>query len=203
VRRLLAIALLAACLRSQAQVNSLPPENPQPASVATNALTLGLSSIIPTNAVKLGGDVVLAVSDSVPYFMAGTERVGVAALYSNHKTGFLVDLIHPVVSVNTNGQVSIGFAAAYLDHTFYDASVGLNLGMTAHVPVLGAVYLFGESGPGFQFKDSHAVAQSFIGVSKSFTLFHKLPLSIKGGLGNISDRPGPAFVLGLDAQMKF
>jgi hypothetical protein len=162
----------------------------------TNTNTLGSTngnSLLPGGFGTLASDFGNFFADATNYFGKGL-RVGSYALYNQHQLGVLVDASYPI-----NNNMGVGFGVAYLDHTFYDTTINLNIGTTWKVPLIGNVYSWIESGPAYDLHNHQMLAQSFLGVTKdiSFSTWH---IFATGGVGNISTRPGQTYIAGFSVR---
>lgn len=168
-------------------------------------LALSLTAKAQTNSFlgdlgQLGTDAWNFFQDAQPYFTNQTLRLESGPLYNNGHWGGTVNLLVPVTS---GGQVAIGFGGAYLNGSWYDASLGVNLGTTWKVPVLGYVYSWVETGPAYNFRQKHALAQNFVGATKKWDLYKGIGISLSGMVGNISDLSGPCYGALLGVGGKF
>ncbi len=160
------------------------PSLSQTNSPVTNSPT----SLLPGGLGQIAGDFGKFFTDAQPYF-TNNIRVGLGYLYADKSSGVLLHSVYQI-----NDQIGVGFAAAYLKGSFYDASLGLNAGTTWNLPVIGKVYTELESGPGWNLKKQQVIEQSFAVATKSWDIYKGWNLIIAGGAGNISDIPGPAYV---------
>ncbi len=176
-RILISILLLSACL----------------CGAQTNVTTTNGPSLLPGGLGQLGSDLGLFLSDATNYFGKGL-RVGSYALYNQHEMGALVTAMYPI-----NNNLSAGFGVAYLSHTFYDTSLGIQYGKTWNAPLIGNIYTWAESGPAFDLHNHQALAQSFAGVTKDIKIsdWH---IFATGGIGNISTRPGQTYIAGFSVK---
>ena len=180
MKRLLILLPLLLCLTTRAQTNTPP------------------TSLLPGGLGQLVNDVGAFLTDAQPYFGTnGSLMAGGGALINNKKVGAFADVT--LWSLTTNNQVAIGFAAAYLNGNFYDASLNLKAGTTWTVPVLGSFYTQILSGPGYNFKQHHAMAENFVIVHRKFTIGTWL-LDPFAGVGNLSDQPGAAYIAGINVK---
>jgi len=168
-----------------------PLTPPAPSSADTVSVSSPDTSQLPGGFGTVLGDVGKFLTDAQPYTTNGNVRVGVGGIYSDKKWGGLATVIVPV---NSNGQISIGFTGMYIDHQFYDASVNANLGTTWNVPLIGKVYEWVATGPGYNLKAKHAIAYNFTGFKKGWDFKGGFSLTIDAGAGNISDRKGLGYV---------
>lgn len=181
MKKLIALITLMASLTLQAQTTL-------PAPVGTNS-----TSLLPGGFGQLANDFGAFFTDATNYFGKGL-RVGSYGLYNQAKWGGLVTAMYPI-----NNNLSAGFGVAYLDHTFYDTSLGIQYGATWKAPLIGSIYTWVESGPAFDLHNHQALAQSFAGVTKDIKVsdWH---LFVTGGVGNISTRPGQTYIAGFSVK---
>lgn len=159
-----------------------------PAPPATNSITSDLKQLF---------------MDDVAFFGTNqTVTLDVGGLYSAGKIGGLFD-VHTPLPLGTNGQVSAGISAAYLDGSFYSATLSLKAGTTVPVPVLGKVFLWAETGPGLNLNTGSFITQTFAGGTWGFDLYKGHKLYISGFTGDISDRKGVAYGAALSYTVKF
>lgn len=176
-----AAVAVATCCAVNAQTNA-------PAPATTNSITSDLKQLF---------------EDDVAFFGTNqTVTLDVGGLYSDKKIGALFD-VHTPLPIGTNGQVSAGISAAYIDGSLYSASLNIKAGTAVKVPVLGDVLLWAETGPGIDLHNGAIIAQSFAGGTWGFDLYkgHKLYLSAFSG--DISDRPGIAYGGAVSYTVKF
>lgn len=196
-KKLIAISAIIAtlCLTAHAQTGGNFPTTP-----ATNTLPIP-TSLLPGGVSQIASDFGAFFKDAQPYFGTnGSTLIGAGIIQSGNKWGGLVDVT--VMSLDANNQVTLGFATAYLDGTWYDASLALKAGTTWKVPLIGSIYTSVESGPGYNFKAGHVMAQNFAMATKRIQI-GKVDFSIFAGAGNISDRAGLAKILGVNFNVKF
>lgn len=180
MKKLTIIAALASALTCGAQTNTVPP---------TSLLPGGLSQLV--------GDVGNFFTDAKPYFTNGVVRPGLAGIYLNKKYGGLLDVQIPV-----NSQITMGFAGAYYNNTFYDASFSTTLGTTWNVPLIGHVYSSIGSGPGWDFKKHQAIAHSEALLTKDIRI-GKGDLYLSVGALNVSSVSGVGYVAGASYAFHF
>lgn len=120
---------------------------------------------------KFAQDVGSFFVDSQPYFTNRSINPTVGGLYVDGHWGGFVSLSLPI---DSTGQVSMGFAAAYLGNSPYDASLSIKLGTTWNqngtVPWIGPVYTYAGTGPGYNFHTKSAVVHSELGGIKKWTI---------------------------------
>lgn len=133
------------------------------------------------------------LKDEAAFF--GTNRVvtvDVGGFYSDHKVGGLVN-VHTPLPIGTNGQVSVGLASAYIDHSFYSASINLRYQKTVTIPWLNKpLALWAETGPGMNLHSASPIVQSFAGGTLGFDVYKGFWIYVSGFAGDISDRHGVA-----------
>lgn len=174
---------------------------PVTASAQTNTIPPDISSQLPGGFTQLAADFGLFFKDAQPYFGTnGTTQLGAGVIYSNKKFGGFADIA--VISLATNNQVTLGFTTAYLDGQWYDAGLSMKAGTTWQVPLIGPVYTWVETGPAYNFKAGHVLAQNFVGVMRGFNV-GKVFVTPFAAVGNISDRVGLAYIFGVNANVKF
>lgn len=160
-----------------------------------------ITSQLPGGISQIASDFGAFLTDAKPYFGTnGNTQIGAGVLYSDKKFGGFADIT--VISLATNDQVTIGFATAYLDGEWYDASLSLKAGTTWNAPVIGPIYTSVESGPGYNFHAGHVISQNFAMLTKAWTI-GKVDFSLFAGAGIISDRAGIADVFGANFNVKF
>lgn len=146
---------------------------------------------------KVGSDIGSFLTDANGQTNWGVTLGGI---YSDKQFGLFGDAQYSLSSIS-----SVGFLTAYIPHayqksngkwggTFYDGSLGFKLGSSIKIPVIGTIYYYGESGPGYDFSSHQTIAQSFAGLTKDIFISHKYHLVLGGGVGNISDRAGMAYI---------
>lgn len=159
----------------------------------TNTNTTPKLSLLGEDLSKFGGDVWKYFQDSQPYFSNRVVRPTLGVLYLPNAPKKWGGLLHFDVPVDQNGQVNVGFAAAYINDSIYDATVNVTLGTTwnsnAQIPWIGSFHTWAGTGPGYNFHTKSAVVHSETGVSKRFTI-GKGELAISGMGLQISDLPG-------------
>lgn len=133
------------------------------------------------------------LKDDAAFF--GTNRVvtvDAGAFYSDHKIGGLVN-VHTPLPIGTNGQVSLGLATAYIDHSFYSASLNLRYQKTVTIPYWQKpLALWAETGPGLNLHTASPIVQSFAGGTLGFDVYKGFWVYLSGFGGNMSDRHGAA-----------
>lgn len=144
---------------------------------------------------RLLSDAKAFFTDAQPFFTNATFEAGV--LKNRDKYGGFADVQVPIAN-----QASIGFGGAFLDGDFYDASISFRTGTTWKVPLLGDVYQYIGSGPGWNFQKQHAILYTFTGAIWKHD-FAKFTLSAGGAIGSISDRAGPVIAAGMSGSLKF
>lgn len=161
------------------------------------ALSLAISASAQTNGFL--SDLGQVGKDAYNFFAdANSTNVnwGVTAggLYSDKQWGGFVDAQYTLVSNTVS--TSVGFVGCYIPqaHTFYDGSFSCRLSSTVNVPVIGALGIYAESGPGYDFSTHQVVVQSFTGIDKDILISNKYHLILGGGTGNISDRSGLCYI---------
>lgn len=175
--------MLMAASSAVAQTNTPPPS--------------GIPVPVPDWLVKAGEDVGAFFKDAQPYFTNNQIRLGGYGAYIGGHPGGIFALSVPV-----SDQVSLGIAGAYLHNTWYDASLGINFGVTKTLPLVGDVRLWAETGPGYNFHSRDAIAQSATGATKKWSLFGG-ELAVTAGALNISDISGMGWLLGGSYNLRF
>lgn len=168
----------------------------------TNTTTVTNATVTISNLPPLLTELGQIFADEQAYFGTNTTlTLDAGGLYVNNKFGGLLS-IHAPLPLGTNGQVALGIGFAYLDHQFYSANLSLKAGKTVTVPVLGAVYLWGETGPTLNMHDHSVGSQTFAGATKGFDVGKGFWIYASAGVGNISFEPGAAYLLTLSATFK-
>jgi hypothetical protein len=99
----------------------------------------------------------------------------------------------------TNNILGVGFGAAYLNHTFYDATLNARLGDAIPLPLglqkFFPLYAYVESGGGYNFSSKQGIAQAFTGATLHYSLLrtkagNTLDLTVGYAIGTISDISG-------------
>jgi len=156
------------------------------------------TSLLPGDGGTLLSDIGKFFTDAQPYFGTnGNYAIGSGVLVNKKHFGGYADI--SLFDLSGNGQLTIGIAGAYLDGNWYDASLAFHAGTTWNVPVLGSIYTEIESGTGFNFHAHHVVAQNFVLVHRAFKIGN-WTIDPHGGVGNISDIPGPSYLFGVNVR---
>jgi hypothetical protein len=145
----------------------------------------------PSDLSKLWTDVQNFFTDAQPFLTNHSATVEAGALCHRGDWGGFADLQLPIAN-----QASIGFGGAYLNHSWYDATVSARVGTTWKVPVIGAIYTYLESGPGYNFSTKEVIGQSFAGAIIKRTLSKNWYLTAGLAAGNITDLAGPVYAGG-------
>ena len=104
----------------------------------------------------------------------------------------------------SNSVFGAGIGLAYFNHNFYDATLNARLGDTYSLPVLKLpVYVYLESGGGYNIGENAAVAQAFTGFTVPITISTKWSASLGAALGKISDFQGNVIAAGGSVTYRF
>lgn len=151
----------------------------------------------------IGGDIVQLLKDDASFFGSNTVlTIDIGAIYSDRHVGELLD-VHTPLPLGTNGQVSVGVSALYIDKTLFSGTLNIKAGTTLAVPVVGNVYAWAEAGPGYDFHTHEAITQAFAGFTKGWDISGGFWLYVSVFSGDISDRAGAAYGAALSGTVKF
>lgn len=178
-----------------------------------------LTMLPPSTLTTLGKDFLGWFKDNTNFWGQQTAIIGANALYSNGRVsdstsskkntfGAALDVRFPL---DANGQISIGFFAAYFNSSFYDGSISTTLGKTINVPLINQpIYLFVEGGPALNLANPNAVlAQTFTGVVWKHDIIKgtadKAPwtLFVNAAVGKVTGWDGGIFLGGIEVGHKF
>ena len=99
----------------------------------------------------------------------------------------------------TNNILGAGFGIAYLNHSWYDATLNARLGDSIPLPMglqkFFPLYAYVESGGGYNFSTKAGIAQAFTGACVHYSLFrtakgNTFDLTMGYAVGTISDISG-------------
>lgn len=193
------LAFLAGC-----QVNHAAAQGTNITLGGTNQTGLPIPASTNSPIITLGTDLLNFLYDNQAYFPGSSMRLDCLAFETGNHYGGIVD---SHFALTTNGQISAGLAIGYINKTFYDAALNINMGMTLHpLATFGAtnfaVYTWIESGPYLNLSTHNPGAQSFAGVTWN-TKLGAGNLALTGMAGNISEFAKPCYGGGVSYGFKF
>ncbi len=199
MKKLLALTFLAFSLFSaSAQTNKI--EN-----LITNEPGWTLASMFTGHAAN---DALQAAKDGISFIEGATNNgvitleTGVLYAKEAKSTGGFLNAYLPVGG--TNSVLGAGFGLAYLDHNLYDCTLNARLGDTITVPLIKLpLYVYVESGGGYNISKSQGIAQAFAGVAFRVPITHSQTFTIGVAMGTISDVPGNVMAYGASYTLKF
>lgn len=183
--------------------------NAQPAPAATQGNPL----------IHIGTDLYTFIKDNTNFWDQHTLMAGVSGLYSHGHSEGTTDKDHDVFGgvvdvrfpLDANGQVSVGFMAAYFNKDLYDGSISTTLGTTWNIPLINLpVFTFFEGGPTLNFSHPDKLgAQAFTGgvtkfnLTKATTTSAPWILYVNAAAGKVSDWHGGILLFGPEIGHKF
>ncbi len=208
------VLLAVAVLPAAAQTSTLAAGTGT-ANLQDQAGTLaGLFGVNTTNGVWLA--TYKGFSDGLAFLEGNTNgfaRVTLEAGYlktPHSGAGGFMDCYFPLSG--TNNVLGAGFGIAYINGNWYDATLGARLGDEIPLPLglrkIFPLYGYVESGGGYNFGSSTAIAQAFTGASLHYSLYrtatgNTVDFTIGYALGTISDVPGITKAVGGSVTFNF
>ena len=217
MKKFIAIILAAAVLAitSNAQIvtnGSTVAASPGMPTITQTGTIFGFFGGGSTSTNGFWADAGKGASDALAFVEGNTNgwaRLCVEGGYLRAKTegnGGFFNVLAPLSG--TNNILGAGFGIAYLNGNWYDATLNARLGVTIPIKI-GSVdlspylplYVYNESGGGYNFGTHQAIAQSFAGASLHYILYrtksdNTVDLTFGAATGVISDINGTVIAIG-------
>jgi hypothetical protein len=144
-------------------------------------------NLIPTNGWGTAVSEDLAFLENVPVTNAIVQiEAGALRGQTTHQIGGFVNVMLPVGG--TNSLFGAGVGVAYYNHNFYNATLNARLGDTISTPFVHVpVYVYVESGGGYDISQNKAIAQAFSGATITYNISSKWTITGGIAVGTVSD----------------